>query len=132
MEKRVIKSASDNFLISDIISDVKTKRYTFTKIQRALIHIILNIAQKDLEYYSKRGCRYIRVLGFRKNSAVLPELIKKSGVPVITNVKNAHKILSSEDFAVFEKEIAASDIYYLTNALPRPNNYDYRVPMVII
>ncbi|MDR1689310.1 MAG: nucleotidyltransferase [Clostridiales bacterium] len=132
MEKRAVKSAAKNFLIGDIISDVKTKRYTFTKIQRAILHIILNIAQKDLEYYSKRGCRYIRVLGFRKDSAVLPQLIKKSTVPVITNVKNAEKVLNAEDFAVFEKEITASDIYYLTNGLPRPKNYEYHAPMVII
>ena len=62
-----IKQAANNFnTYSDLISNIKSKRYTQTRIQRILLYALLNITQKDINF-SKRTIPYIRVLGFNKH-----------------------------------------------------------------
>jgi len=132
LENRIISSASGNFLISDIVSDVKTKRYTLARINRAVLHIILRITKDDFELCKKISPAYIRVLGFRKNSCVLRQLSQHSSVPVITNLKQAERLLDAQALALLEKEIVTSDIYYLTNGIARAKKYDYHEPVIII
>ena len=68
--------------ISEIINIIKTKRYTYTKLQRAILHIILNVKKTDQNM--NEGVQYIRVLGFRKEKEhLLTELSQKSSVPVM-------------------------------------------------
>jgi predicted nucleotidyltransferase len=93
--------------ISDFISAVKTKRYTYTRIQRAVMGIILGITAPD-------NLQYLRVLGFRRESAdLLGELTKKATLPVITNGAATDTILSNGGAAgvMLAKELEAGDIY---------------------
>ena len=102
LEKTELLTIWDRKPISEIINIIKTKRYTYTKLQRAILHIILNIKKSDQNIND--GVQYIRVLGFRKEKEhLLTELSQKSSVPVITNAKTA------EDY--LHKEIMATDLY---------------------
>jgi cytidyltransferase-like protein len=104
LENRILKAAAENYLVSDIAAAAKTKRYAFSRIQRAILHILLNINKSDVT-----EPEYIRVLGFRKEkSGLLKELTDKSRLPVIINLKN------SKAPKIFEKELKASDVYYTT------------------
>ena len=86
--------------ISQIINAVKTKRYTHTKLQRAVLHTILGIT-KDMQLAAPA---YIRVLGIRADKRqLLADLSAKAALPVITNVKEDKNLLSHE--------IKAADIY---------------------
>jgi predicted nucleotidyltransferase len=106
LENRILKAAAENYLISDIVAAVKTKRYAFTRVQRAVLHILLDIKKSDVA-----EPEYVRVLGFRKEKAgLLKELVKSSSLPVIINLKNA-KITKS-----LEKELKINDIYYTAAA----------------
>ena len=107
--------------ISEIINIIKTKRYTYTKLQRAILHIILNVKKTDQNM--NEGVQYIRVLGFRKKKEhLLTELSQKSSVPVITNAKTA------EDY--LHKEIMATDLYYMiTNG---EKGKEYTNPIVVL
>ena len=119
LENRILANCN-TFLITDIIDRLKTKRYTYTKLQRALLHILLNIRKSD---YQPAGVPYIRVLGFRKDkSNLLSELTSKSSVPVITNVKTHEQLMA--------KEIMATDLYYMTTTMER--NAEYTNPIVIV
>lgn len=120
-----------NSSIFDFIAKIKSKRYTYTKIQRALLHIILNITKLEQLEYKNNLVPYIRVLGFKKNSQfILKELTQKSSVPVIMNLKNAGSILDDYGLYLLNKEIATSDIYYLNQNLSK--NIEYTKPLVII
>lgn len=62
-----IKIAANNFnTLEELISNIKSKRYTQSRIQRILLYALLNITQKDMNS-SKRVTPYIRVLGFNKH-----------------------------------------------------------------
>ncbi len=128
LENRILKF-SDLDSISEMAAAIKTKRYTLTKIQRALIHIILDIKKSDIDF--KKANPYIRVLGFKKESSILlSSLIKNSDVPVLTNLKNAQKLLNKEAMLFFKREIKNNDIYNLFSA--KEAYEDYRHPLAIV
>lgn len=126
-----IKKAYDQYLdINDIVNFIKTKRYTYTKIQRALLHILLNIKSSDLDNLNKNS--YIRVLGFRKDKQfLLKQLIQNSTVPVLTNLKNFDTSNS-----MLQKEIITTDIYYngvsFYNNKVYNQNIEFSKPIIII
>lgn len=131
IENRIIKN-SDKKYISEIILSVKTKRYTYTKIQRAILHIILGITKEQMNLITKNNLnQYIRILGFKKSSSdLLTLLTKKASVPVITNIKKAKHQLNEFAFSVLQQEFKATDLYYMPSTLE--TNKDYTEPIVII
>ncbi len=59
----------------------KQKNTTYTRICRALLHILLNIRQDDYAaLWQPDGIPYLRVLGFRRNSSALLSSIKKRSI----------------------------------------------------
>lgn len=104
IENRIKKNAL-NREITDIINVIKTKRYTYTRLNRAILHILLQITKEQQD--TENGIKYIRVLGFRRESDdLLAELTQKASVPVITNAKSSEKFLRTES--------RATDLYYMT------------------
>lgn len=134
LENKMLNNLSylnDSLDISLFIAQIKSKRYTYTKIQRALLHIILNITKQEQLDYKNNLVPYIRVLGFKKNSQfILKELTQKAKVPIIMNLKNASGILNERGAYLLNKEITTSDIYYLNQN--KPKNFEYTIPLVIV
>ena len=130
IENKIIENI-DSKTITELISRTKSKRYTYTKLQRAILHIILDIKKDDIYHLTRNLNPYIRVLGFRKSSSsILKDLMENSHVPVITNLKNASKILDKIGLYFLEKEILSTDIYYISEN--RKNNMEYKIPLVIL
>ena len=68
----------------ELIEKIKTKRYTYNRLNRMFIHILLNIKKEDIE--KRKKINYIKVLGFNKTGKnFLKEIRKKISIPVITN-----------------------------------------------
>lgn len=108
LENRFIEAARMFSSFDEISEFVKTKRYTKTRIDRILINILLSIKQEDIK---KPPC-YVRVLGLNQvGRQILSYIKKKSDIPIITKVKDAH--LSSDGEQMLEKDIYATDIYSL-------------------
>ena len=91
---------------------LKTKELTFSRISRALMHIVLNIKQEDLDSCKINGdCHYARVLGFRKSdSFVLKEFKAHSQVPVITKIAGCDS-LSETGMQMLEMDCYAANLY---------------------
>lgn len=98
LENRILRAIDNEFFMNDIIEYIKTKRYTRTKIQRILVHILLDIQAKEVDYFlSQNHLPYIRVLGFQKDNAdILGELTEQAKCPVLTNLKKAPEILDED------------------------------------
>lgn len=129
IENRILNNSSV-YPITSLLATIKSKRYTYVKLQRALLNIILDITKDDEHYFRKHLSPYIRVLGFRKNSNIIGKLAKSATVPVITNIKNAPNILDEKGMYLLQKEICSTDLHYMKK------NYkvkaEYREPLVII
>lgn len=95
----------------DIVDDLKSKRYTRTRIERVLVHTLLGIKRADILSASK----YIRVLAFDEKGSKYLNQIKKSQkchLPIITNI-NKDRDAFSEARGTLEKDILAADLYNL-------------------
>ena len=115
LENRILNTDFNS--IDELITKVKTKRYTYSKLQKAILHIILGITKKEQQADPK----YIRVLGFRKDKKyLLKELTEKASLPVIMNVK--------ENESPLKREIISTDIYNIP--LNKKRGIEYTTPLV--
>lgn len=87
---------------------LKTKELTYTRICRALLHVLLNIPS-DLPAVSPA---YVRLLGFKKESSSFLRILQKnSDIPIITKAADYKKLLPKEAHSLFEKDLFASNLY---------------------
>jgi len=123
-----IKHAADscNNLV-DLITIIKSKRYTQTRIQRILLYALLGITKKDM-LNSKKITPYARVLGFNnRGKEMLSDICSiNPKINMITSVKkftekNTNKILKE----MLEKDIFATNIYTLGYDYDSWSNLDY-------
>ncbi|MBT9776581.1 nucleotidyltransferase [Clostridium sp. MCC353] len=93
--------------------DLKTKQYTYSRISRCLLHLILGSRQADAAAYREKGyCGYARVLGFKKESADLLTGIKKhSSLPLITKPAAAGSYIDAVFLPMFSQDLYASHVY---------------------
>ena len=136
LENRILHSIDSCYDIKDIIDFIKTKRYTRTKIQRILLHILLDIKEKEVSYFMDLPkMPYIRVLGFQKeNSGILADLTEHAKCPVLTNLKKAPEVLNEDGLALLALEKTATDLHALAypNPIYRAPNQDFTKPLVIL
>ena len=136
LENRILHSIDSCYDIKDVIDFIKTKRYTRTKIQRILLHILLDIKEKEVAYFMNLPkMPYIRVLGFKKEtSGILADLTENAKVPVLTNLKKAPEVLNEDGLALLALEKTATDLHALTypNQIYRAPNQDFTKPLVIL
>ena len=133
LEYALKKAANISNNLDDLIENIKSKRYTLTRIRRILLYSLLKLTKKDMEV-SKKVNPYIRVLGFNnKGKYLLSEAIKQNPrLEVITSVK---KFLDSSFnknlINMLEKDILATNIYtigYKNNSI---SNLDYTNKIII-
>ena len=136
LENRILHSIDSFFDMNDIIDFIKTKRYTRTKIQRILLHILLDIKEKEVAYFMDLPkMPYIRVLGFQKDkSDILGDLTVNAKCPVLTNLKKAPELLNEDGLALLALEKTATDLHALAypNPIYRAPNQDFTKPLVIL
>lgn len=110
---RITNITDLNHNLSDLIKMIKTKNITLTRVNRALIHLLLNIKTNAVNDYIQSGyIPYARVLGTKKESTHLLRSIEKAGnIPIITKVSKASSILSPIGQQMLEEDIFASHIY---------------------
>lgn len=96
IENRICKFVVASKDLNELILKIKTKRYTYNKLNRMFTHILCNFTKKEAVQFQK--IEYIRVLGFNKNGRKLLKERKESiPVPIITNFSSLkHPMLDLE------------------------------------
>ena len=109
IEIRLKKYSFETDDIYQLVDLVKSKRFTQTKIQRILIHILLNMTKNEFNCINKDN-EYIRVLGFNKNGKkLLKHIAQNTNIPIITSVNKYIKQYGIN--SLLEKDILSSNIY---------------------
>lgn len=126
-----------NFRPADeLVEGSKDRQYTYTRVNRSLLNLMLNITSYDMQAFKELNCApWLRILGFRKASApLLSALKKKASVPIITKTAAASSILSGEALRLFEKHLTTAEIYRLACQLKigRSIKNEYTRSVVII
>lgn len=95
------------------IQRLKTRQYTYTRVSRALLHLMLGIKKSDVDAGRRLGyAPYARVLGFRRDSAWLLTQMKNQGsIPLITKTADAAGLLAPEAYRMLQQDFTSSHIY---------------------
>ncbi|MBQ1959197.1 MAG: nucleotidyltransferase family protein, partial [Firmicutes bacterium] len=107
----------------DIIEDLKSKRYTRTRIARVIAMTLLGVTRQD----AKNAQNYIRVLAFDEKGSAYLKQVKKSGecpLPIITNI-NKDTENCPEILPTLELDILAADIYNLATGRELYENSEF-------
>ena len=108
---------------------LKTKELTYSRISRALLHILLEIRKSDM-----KEIRYARILGFRESDQwLLSEIKKNSSIPLISKL-TSQKELSEEACEMLHADIRIANLYLslITDKFKTPFINEYEHPIVRI
>ncbi|MFS0782414.1 nucleotidyltransferase [Bacillus sp. 1P06AnD] len=84
IEFRLKEAAMSARSFNEFIHQVKTKRYTLTRLQRICVHLLTKAEKEKMKKMVKEPS-YLRILGFNeKGRAYLHERKKHFGLPVVT------------------------------------------------
>ena len=101
LKKEIINCTS----YEDLIKRVKSKRYTYNKISRMLLHILCNFTKEKANLF--KDISYIRILGFNDTGRSYLNSIKKElSVPLISKIER-------EKDPMLEYEINLTSLYDL-------------------
>ncbi|BBC61429.1 nucleotidyltransferase [Melissococcus plutonius] len=105
IEHRLQEAAYKANDFTTFIEEVKTKRYTWTRLQRLAVYILNNIKTQEIEMAWETN--YLRILGFNcKGQTFLKKQKKDSQLPIISRV-------SKENHQQLSLDIRSSRIYQL-------------------
>ena len=126
IEARIKKYIFESNDLESLINNIKTKRYTYNKIKRMLVHILCDFTKEDAN--NCKESEYIRVLGFNeKGKNYLNKVKKESRLPIITGYSNIESKILDIEFKV-------NSIYFMISKEKNKNdliNMEYKHKPVI-
>lgn len=129
LDLRFWEAARQTGDLQQFVELVKAKRFTYSRIRRAILHVLFDLEKEKMEKSNALGPQYLRILGFNtKGRELLREIKKKSSVPLIATASLYKQVLEDvekqqaegkREWQVdgdlyiwqFEKDVLASDIY---------------------
>lgn len=106
LENRLLSAASEAGSFHQFMETIKTKRYTWTRLQRVCLHILTNTKKTEMKN-TQNTANYLRLLGATaKGRAYLSSEKKKFRLPLISK-------LSAFSDPDIQLDIKASKIYAL-------------------
>ena len=117
---------------TDFIRLIKSKRYTYTRLSRLCMQLILGISRSR---YDMNGPAYIRVLGFNNRGRELLAEMRDDGsasLPVIMNVNKNAGDLDQKAKDLLQLDLHAADIYNLVTKGETDRYSDHRHSPVIM
>ena len=109
IENRIIKCINESNSLEELINNIKTKRYSYNKISRMLLHIFLGFKKEDNKDYNS-----IKILGFNKNGK---------------EYLNKLKLDIKQDKFIKDFELNVSKIYDTLNST---NTYEFEIKNIPI
>ena len=97
----------------ELSESLKTKQVTKARINRALVHLLLDIRTDAVDSFRQKGTVfYAKVLGFSKNAVSLLHAIKEnSDLPFLTKPAKADSLLQGTGLNMWKQDLYASHLY---------------------
>ncbi len=108
--------------IDDLIMSLKSKRYTYSRLRRMLLNILLGITYVDIKHFMYSNTGYIKVLAFNDTGRMIIKEAKKSGTIIINRYSDYKKHnLPDDEMRLFRLTSRATDIYNIPLKNRKPN-----------
>ncbi len=118
LENRLIHTMKESLTFHEFMTKLKTKRYTWTRLQRMCTHLLTN-TKKDvmLNVSSSKRSEYIRLLGMSRRGQHYLKLIKKEvELPILSKVSGVKSHM-------LDMDIRATNTYALK--FPEPTRSEW-------
>lgn len=126
LDNRILSSILKCNNLNELILKSKSKRYTYTRLNRILTQYFLNLENYDLLKLTKTPTPYARVLGFNANGRnILKKIKDNSRIEIITKMpqKNLNEHL--------EIDLLGTKAYSLLNPKINPMDDYLKSPIII-
>ncbi|OPJ56924.1 nucleotidyltransferase [Alkalithermobacter paradoxus] len=137
LENKILDLVLRSNSFYDLLTSIKSKRYTMTKIKRILMNILLGITKEDVfSLKNQNSIPYVRILAFNdKGREIIKEMKKKSESVLINKLSNAN--LNNPNISKFLKyDIRSTDlynvIYYKNNKNILKGSMDYYISPIYV
>ncbi len=136
LENRICTMANKYSSLKDLVSSIKTKRYTHTRIQRILFNILMGITNECMGTFQKLGGpQYIRILGMNdKGKKLLKVINQRTDLPLIVKPAAYKNIDNDILHRMIRFDFLATDLYSLhfPGKDKRMGKLDYYTSPIII
>lgn len=118
LENKIYDNACKHKTLDDFITSIKSKRYTYSRIRRILLNILLDITREDMDYLKENDNNYVKALAFNINGKKILNYAKENNTAIITKFSDYRRnaIDTSKD-KIFEMTKKSSDIYYMPHIM---------------
>ena len=125
LDNKILKEFYSCNSFNELVSRVKSKRYTYTRISRILCQYFIGFEKYPIEILRKESPAYIRILGLNKKGADIIKSIKKnSPLEIITK-------LPKEYNSMLKLDIQATKAYSIINQNIQYKEDFLRSPIII-
>jgi predicted nucleotidyltransferase len=128
LENRLIAAALEASSFQEFMKKIKTKRYTWTRLQRLCVHVLTNTKKIEMHQFSEKAS-YLRLLGMTRNGK---EYLNKQkshfSLPLIAKLS----AFKSNEISL---DIKASRIYSLGSSgssIANPFNLEFKQPPIYV
>jgi len=115
LEYRIKKAGEISGNLEELLSNICTKRYTQTRIQRILLSLLAGFTKYDMDLFNQYGGpQYSRILGFNSvGRELLTKMKKSSSLPIITKPSDYKNSCNKLLTRMLEIEALSTDMYVL-------------------
>ncbi len=100
IENRLKKVINNCDNLEELIKSVKTKRYTYNRINRMFIHILIGLKKEDKNNINHN--EYIRLLGFNSiGKKYINNIKKNTNIPIVSSLKNINSIIKDYNIKAY-------------------------------
>ncbi len=138
LSKKIAKVREHASTFSELVSLLKTKDLTYTRIARVLINILLDHRQETLDYFANadgKNTLYGKPLGFRRDASPLLSFLKQhTKIPLVSKCADESDLLSAEAHELFSLDIRSSKVYHLIGSAKTGTHFpnDFEHPLEIL
>ena len=119
LDNKIKKEILNSNNLNEFILNIKSKRYTYTAISRALVSFFIGMENFSLEHIKNSSIEYMRPLAFNeRGSKILKEIKNKESIKIITKVpKNIDNsmlsldLLGTKAYSILNKNISPMEDY---------------------
>lgn len=125
LHNKIIKSLQNNINYSSALEDMKSKRYTYTRLSRILCQYFIGFDSFDTKNLRSMPCPYARVLGFNsKGKSILKSIKLNSSIPLYTKIPK-------DQSETLKLDIQSTGAYSMINS-NIAHNSDYLISPIIM
>ena len=115
LDNKILKEISNSVSLQDLIMKTKSKRYTYTRINRILTSFFIGLDRYNSKEIANKTTTYIRPLAFNSTgSKILKEIKKKENIKIIT------KLPKNIDDDKLKLDILGTKAYSILNSSVSP------------